>query len=118
VIEGSVQKASDVLLNAQLIKTESGEHLRAQSYRRQVQNIFDVQGEVAQRVANVLRIKLLPEQEQRLLVPPTISVEAHDLFLSTGARFLCLLDHPLLDLARHFFVATELLAVHPAAAGE
>jgi TolB-like protein/Tfp pilus assembly protein PilF len=82
VLEGSVQKAGDdVLINVQLIDTRSRQQLWAQSYRHNVQDIFGVQGEVAQKVADALKIKLAPAQEQRLLVPPTTNARAHDLFL-------------------------------------
>ena len=86
VLEGSVQKAGDdVLINVQLIDTRSRQQLWAQSYRHNVQDIFSVQGEVAQKVADALKIKLGPAQEQRLLVPPTTNARAHDLFLRTHA---------------------------------
>jgi TolB-like protein len=86
VLEGSVQKAGDdVLINVQLIDTRNGQHLWAQSYRHNVQHIFSVQGEVAQKVADALKIKLGPAQEQRLLVPPTTNARAHDLFLRAHA---------------------------------
>ncbi|MEO5717845.1 MAG: hypothetical protein ABIR29_04655, partial [Chthoniobacterales bacterium] len=82
VLQGSVQKAGeDVLINVQLVKTGSGEQLWAQSYRRKTGDVFGVQGEVAQQVADALRIKLAPEQAQRLQVPPTTNRAAHDLFL-------------------------------------
>lgn len=86
VLEGSVQKAGeDVLINVQLVKTGSGEQLWAQSYRRKTGDVFGVQGEVAQQVADALRIKLAPEQEERLHVPPTTNPVAHDLFLRAHA---------------------------------
>ncbi len=86
VIAGSVQKDGDnVLINVQLIDAQSGAHLWAQSYRRRVQDLFGVQGEIAQNVADALRIKLAPAQKERLLVPPTTSVRAHDLFLRAHA---------------------------------
>jgi len=86
VLEGSVQKAGDdVLINVQLIDTRSRHQLWAQSYRHNVQDIFGVQGEVAQKVADALKIKLGPAQEQRLLVPPTTNARAHDLFLRAHA---------------------------------
>jgi len=81
-----VQKAGDdVLINVQLIDTHSGQRLWAESYRHNVQDIFGVQGEVAQKVADALKIKLAPAQEQRLLVPPTTNARAHDLFLRAHA---------------------------------
>ncbi len=86
VLEGSVQKASDdVLINVQLIDTQSRNQLWAQSYRRTVKDVFSVQGEVAAQVADALKIKLAPEQTQRLLAPPTTNVRAHDLFLRAHA---------------------------------
>ena len=86
VLEGSVQKAGDdVLINLQLIDARSGQHLWAQSYRHNVRDIFGVQGEVAQKVADALKIKLAPAQEQRLHVPATANVRAHDLFLRAHA---------------------------------
>ncbi len=86
VLEGSVQKAGDdVLINVQLIDTQSGAQRWAQSYRRNVKDIFSVQGEVAQQVADALKIKLAPAQEERLHVPPTTNPRAHDLFLRAHA---------------------------------
>jgi TolB-like protein len=86
LLEGSVQKAGDgVLINVQLIDARSRHHLWAQSYRRNVQDIFGVQGEVAQQVADALKIKIAPAQEQQLLVPPTTNARAHDLFLRAHA---------------------------------
>jgi TolB-like protein/Tfp pilus assembly protein PilF len=82
VLEGSVQKAAeDVLINVQLIDTRNRSQLWAQSYRRTVKDVFSVQGEVAQEVADALKIELAPAQEQRLHVPPTSNAVAHDLFL-------------------------------------
>ncbi len=86
VLEGSVQKAGeDILINVQLVKTGSGEQLWAQSYRRKTGDVFGVQGEVAQQVADALRIKLAPDQAERLHVPPTTNPVAHDLFLRAHA---------------------------------
>src|SRR5207248_8767564 len=69
VLEGSVQKSGDdVLIRVQLIDTRSGRHLWWQSYRHKVEDIFGVQGEVAHKVADALKIKLAPAQEQRLLI--------------------------------------------------
>ncbi len=82
VLEGSVQKrGDDVLINVQLVDARSGKQLWGHSYRHNVQDMLGVQGEVAQKIADALRIKLAPAQEHRLLVPPTTNVRAHDLFL-------------------------------------
>ncbi|MEO8044522.1 MAG: hypothetical protein ABI674_06410, partial [Spartobacteria bacterium] len=56
ILQGSVQKAGeDVLIYVQLVRTGNGEHLWAQSYRRKTGDVFGVQGEVAQQVADALR---------------------------------------------------------------
>ena len=86
VLEGSVQKAGDdVMINVQLIDARNGHQRWAQSYRRNIKDVFSVQGEVAQQVADALKIKLAPAEEQRLLAPPTTNVRAHDLFLRAHA---------------------------------
>ncbi len=86
VLEGSVQKSGDdVLINVQLIDTRTRHQMWAQSYRRSIQDVFGVQGEVAQKVADALKIKLGPAQAKRLRVPPTINARAHDLYLRAHA---------------------------------
>ncbi len=86
VLEGRVQKAGDdVLINVQLIDARNGNQRWAQSYRRKVTDVFGVQGEVAQQVADALKIRLAPAQEERLHSPPTTNVRAHDLFLRAHA---------------------------------
>src|SRR6185437_1779489 len=53
ILEGSVQKAGNqVLINVQLIDAHSNNHLWAESYTRTLDNIFGVEGEVAQKVAD------------------------------------------------------------------
>ncbi|MBA3962197.1 MAG: hypothetical protein H0X40_09880 [Chthoniobacterales bacterium] len=86
VLKGSVQKAGDdVLINVQLLNAGSGQQLWSQSYRRNMQDVFSVQGEVAQQVAEALKITLAPAQEEKLLAPPTTSVRAHEMFLRAHA---------------------------------
>ncbi len=86
VLEGSVQKTdADVLINVRLIETQTRRQLWAESYRRNNQDVLTVQGEVAEKVANALKVKLAPDQEQRLRAPPTTSARAHDLFLRAHA---------------------------------
>src|SRR5690348_18474630 len=59
ILEGSVQKAGNqVLINVQLIDAHSDNHLWAESYTRTLDNIFGVEGEVAQKVADALKARL------------------------------------------------------------
>ena len=82
LLEGSVQKrGNQVHVNLQLIKAATGAHVWAQSYDRTLDGAFAVQGEVAQTVANSLKIALLPAQLDQLKRSPTDNPAAYDLYL-------------------------------------
>ncbi|MBS0590741.1 MAG: hypothetical protein JSR65_08900, partial [Proteobacteria bacterium] len=82
VLEGSVQKAGDeVLINVQLIDARSDNHLWAESYQRTLDNIFGVEGEVAQKVADALKAKLTSSEEQSLAAVPTRNPAAYQAYL-------------------------------------
>ena len=86
VLEGSVQRAGDdVLINVQLIDPSTNTHLWAESYKRRFENIFDVEAEVARKVADALKVKVASSQQRRLLEAPTTNARAHDLFLRAHA---------------------------------
>jgi TolB-like protein/Tfp pilus assembly protein PilF len=82
LLEGSVQRdAGTVRVNVQLIQAESDSHLWAESYDRAIKNIFSVESEVAQNVADALKATLLPAESARITNVPTKNSEAYDLFL-------------------------------------
>ena len=82
VLEGSVQKAGDkVRINVQLLDARSDTHLWAKSYDRNLKDIFAVESDVAQEIADTLRAKLSPSQSNALAAAPTRDTEAYDLFL-------------------------------------
>jgi TolB-like protein/Flp pilus assembly protein TadD len=82
ILEGSVQKAGNqVLINVQLIDARGDNHLWAESYTRTLDNIFGVEGEVAQKVADALKAKLSPAESAQLAAVPTTNQAAYDLFL-------------------------------------
>ena len=82
VLEGSVQKAGDkVRVNVQLIDARADSHLWAKSYDGDAKDIFGMETEVSQQVADALRAKLSPAETQRLAGTPTANPEAYDLFL-------------------------------------
>ncbi|HEV7490771.1 MAG TPA: hypothetical protein VGO25_08195 [Rhodanobacteraceae bacterium] len=88
VLEGSVQKAGDSAhINVQLIDTRSDTHLWAESYDRDLKNIFAVERDVAEKVTNALQAELLPSEEARMASVPTENIEAHDLFLRGLAHY-------------------------------
>ncbi len=82
ILEGSVQKAGNqVLINVQLIDARSDDHIWANSYTRTLNNIFGVEGEVAQEVASTLNAKLTAAQTTAVANIPTRSQEAYDAYL-------------------------------------
>jgi TolB-like protein len=82
VLEGSVQKAGDkVRVNVQLLDARSDTHLWAKSYDRDLKDIFAVQSDVSQEIAETMRAKLSPSQSNALSTAPTHDTEAYDLFL-------------------------------------
>jgi TolB-like protein/cytochrome c-type biogenesis protein CcmH/NrfG len=82
VLEGSVQKAGDrVRVNVQLLDARVDTHLWAKSYDRDLKDVFTVESEVAQEIADTLQAKLSPSQSDALAAAPTRDTEAYDLFL-------------------------------------
>ena len=82
VLEGSVQKAGDqVLINVQLIDAATDKHLWAETYQRTLDNIFGVEGEVAQKVADALHATLSMREAAAVAREPTQNREALDAYL-------------------------------------
>lgn len=81
-LEGSVQKqGNEVLINVQLIDASSESHIWAQSYTRTLDNIFGVEGEVAEKISAALNTKLSPGESASLAAVPTTNPTALDLYL-------------------------------------
>jgi TolB-like protein/Tfp pilus assembly protein PilF len=82
VLEGSVQKAADtVRVNVQLVDARADSHLWAKSYDRDIKDVFAVESEVAQEIADSLQAKLSPAEANKVASAPTKDTEAYDLFL-------------------------------------
>jgi TolB-like protein/Tfp pilus assembly protein PilF/class 3 adenylate cyclase len=82
ILEGSVQKAGDqVRVNVQLINALSDAHLWAESYDRQLTDIFAVESEIAKTIADTLQAKLTGGEEKAIAKVPTSSGEAYELYL-------------------------------------
>jgi TolB-like protein/lipopolysaccharide biosynthesis regulator YciM len=82
VLEGSVQKAGDkVRVNVQLIDARADSHLWAKSYDRDIKDVFIVETEVAQEIADSLQAKLSPAEVNTVATAPTKDPAAYDLFL-------------------------------------
>src|SRR3954464_7315299 len=82
VLEGTVQKAGDkVRVNVQLIDARADSHLWAKSFDCDVKDVFAVESEVSQEIADSLQAKLSPAEATTLATAPTKDTVAYDLFL-------------------------------------
>jgi len=82
VVEGTVQRAADkVRVNVQLIDARADSHLWAKSYDREIKDVFAVESEISQEIADTLQAKLSPHEANALASAPTQDPEAYDLFL-------------------------------------
>jgi TolB-like protein/Tfp pilus assembly protein PilF len=82
VLEGSVRKAADRLrVTAQLIDATTQEHLWVQNYDRQLEDVFAIQTEVAQNVADALKMQLLDVERQQIEKKPTGDISAYAFYL-------------------------------------
>lgn len=87
VLEGSVRKMGDKLrVTVQLIDSGTEEHLWAEDYDRRMEDVFEVQKEIATKVAEGLRVKLQPREKQRLEKKSTEKSAAFTLYLK-GRHF-------------------------------
>src|SRR5262249_37007520 len=82
ILEGSVQKAGDsVRVNVQLVKAATDAHLWAESFDRQLTDIFRIETEIAKSIADTLQAKLSGAEQSAIAARPTENSEAHDLYL-------------------------------------
>ena len=87
VVEGTVQRAADkVRVNVQLIDARADSHLWAKSYDRDIKDVFAVESEVSQEIADALQAKLSPNEANVLATAPTKDPEAYDLFLKAEGQ--------------------------------
>ena len=82
ILEGSVQKSGHrVHINVQLIQADTDAHLWAQSYDRELIDIFGVEAEVAKSIADSLRATLSPQEKARVETKATNNPDAYVLYL-------------------------------------
>jgi TolB-like protein/Tfp pilus assembly protein PilF len=82
VLEGSVQRAGDrVRVTAQLIDARTDAHLWAEHYDRDVSDVFAIQSEIAEKIADQLRAKLSPREKAAIEQAPTADLAAFDFYI-------------------------------------
>ena len=81
IIEGSGQKVGDqISLYIQLIETSSDKHLLSNRYNLKLEDIFNLQSEVALKVASEIKSVITPEEKELIEKPPTTSVAAWEMY--------------------------------------
>jgi TolB-like protein/Tfp pilus assembly protein PilF len=86
VLEGSVRKAADDLrITVQLLDVENDEYLLSQDYDRKFDNVFSLQKEIAQKIADSLQVTILSKESKELGKKPTESMQAYILYLKSGS---------------------------------
>jgi len=87
LLEGSVRRAGGkVRVTAQLIEMHTNTHLWAETYDRDLTDVFAIQSDIAQQIATALQAKLAPEEKARLDARPTANAEAYMLYLTALGR--------------------------------
>ncbi|MBI3447680.1 MAG: protein kinase [Acidobacteria bacterium] len=82
VLAGSLRRAGARLrINAQLVDTHTDFPLWSERYDREMKDVFEVQDEIARKIAEALRITLSPQEQEALAAKPTENLQAYDLFL-------------------------------------
>ncbi len=82
VLEGSVRKAGErVRITVQMIDAQKDRHLWAESYDRDLKDIFEVQSEIARLVVDALKVKILPSATDKIRQKPTDDKDAYMLYL-------------------------------------
>jgi serine/threonine-protein kinase len=81
LVEGSVQRTGNrVRVNAQLVDARTDRHLWAQTYDRDLADVFAIQSEIAKTIADQLQAKLSPREENAIQRSPTTDISAFDLY--------------------------------------
>ena len=89
VLEGSVRKSGGrVRITAQLVDGSSNDHLWAERYDRDLNDIFTLQDEISEAIVKALKLKLLPEEKKAIEQRGTDNVEAYNLYLMARQSYV------------------------------
>jgi TolB-like protein/predicted Zn-dependent protease len=109
ILEGTVQKARDAVhVNVQLIRADTDDHLWAESYDRNLNDIFGVEKEVAQNIAAALNAKLTGAEEASLVQKPTNNTSAYEAYLRGNTQFWQISEQTLLAAEKSYQEAVNL----------
>jgi adenylate cyclase len=89
VLEGSVRKAGGrVRITAQLVDGSSNDHVWAERYDRDLNDIFALQAEISEAIVKALKLKLVPEEKRAIEQRGTDKVEAYNLYLMARQSYV------------------------------
>lgn len=82
VLAGSIRRGGNRLrISAQLVDVESDSLLWSERYDRELADVFEVQDEIARKIAEALRITLTPQEQEAIAAKPTENLQAYDFYL-------------------------------------
>jgi adenylate cyclase len=103
IVEGSVRKAGNqIRITAQLINVNNGYHLWSERYDRELNDVFAVQNEIAQRIVHALEIKLSNREKQEIIKLRTENVDAYEFYVQ-GRIYYRQLSHSSTEHAINLF---------------
>ena len=87
VLTGTLRRAGARLrINTQLVDTRTDFPVWSERFDREMKDVFEVQDEIARKIAEALRVTLSPQELEALAVKPTENLQAYDLYLR-GKRY-------------------------------
>ena len=87
VLTGTLRRAGARLrINAQLVDTSTDFPLWSERFDREMKDVFEIQDEMARKIAEALRVTLSPDELEALAIKPTENLQAYDLYLR-GKRY-------------------------------
>jgi TolB-like protein/Flp pilus assembly protein TadD len=108
VLEGSVQRAANkIRVNAQLIDARNDAHLWAQTYDRDLADVFAIQSEIAEQIVSQLKSELSPQEKAAIEEKPTADLTAYGLYIR--AKILNETAAAITPLQESLFEAVRLL---------
>jgi serine/threonine protein kinase len=103
VLTGTLRRSGSRLrISAQLVDTKTDFPLWSERYDREMQDIFELQDEIARKIAEALRVTLSPQEQAELAAKPTENLQAYDLYLR-GRNYARRESRQNLEMAREMF---------------
>lgn len=110
-IEGQVRKFGDqIKISVTLLDIETGDHLWQDSLRGEMKDIFDIQDEVAEKVAEGLKVHLATEEKEKLGRRSTHSIEAYELYMKAREYYQ---RHTKADYERAITLYEDAIRIEP-----